>query len=41
MQRFTSLTRALLAVSNKQLREEQNRYEKAKPRRRRKQSRDK
>lgn len=30
MQRFTSLARALLNVSNKQLRMEQHRYEKAK-----------
>ena len=30
MERFTSLARALLNVSNKQLKEEQHRYEKAK-----------
>jgi hypothetical protein len=33
MDRFTSLTRALLTVSNKQLRDEQARYERDKPRR--------
>jgi hypothetical protein len=30
MERFTLLTRALLTVSNKQLKEEQHRYKKAK-----------